>query len=171
MFGSDMPKALDWIVGGWQVSGLFNYATGRPYTFYSGRNTVSNAVQATVNCNGCPRNLGTLVEPNGIPVWITDQQVADFGISQPLPGEQGNTGRNYFIGPIQFTTDASLSKKFRFTERWSFDLRVDAKNLTNTPTFGLSDAAMLFTSSSRGQINNTVLSFSRRIQFSGKLNF
>jgi hypothetical protein len=171
MFGSDMPKALDFIVGGWQVSGLVSYATGRPYTFYSGRTTVSNAVQATVNCNSCPRNLGTLTQVNGIPVWITDEQVASAGITQPGPGEQGNTGRNYFIGPIAFTTDASLSKKFRFTERWSFDLRVDAKNLTNTPTYGLSDAAMLFTSSDRGKINNTVLSFSRRVQFSGKLNF
>jgi hypothetical protein len=170
MFGSGMPKALDFIIGGWQIAGLVSYATGRPYTFYSGRSTVSNAVQSTVNCNGCPRNLGTLVQQNG-PVWITDQQIADSQITQPAPGEQGNTGRNYFIGPIAFTTDASLSKKFKFTERWSFDLRVDAKNLTNTPTFGLSDAAMLFTSSERGKINNTVLSFSRRIQFSGKLNF
>ncbi len=171
MFGGDMPRALDLIVGGWQVSGLVSYATGRPYTFYSGRNTVSNAVQATVNCNNCPRNLGTLTQANGIPVWITEEQIASAGISQPAPGEQGNTGRNYFIGPIAFTTDASLSKKFKFTERWSFDLRVDAKNLTNTPTYGLSDAAWLFTSSDRGKINNTVLSFSRRIQFSGKLNF
>lgn len=168
-FGSDMPKVLDFIVGGWQIAGLVSLASGRPYTFYSGRNTVSNAVQATVNCDNCPRNLGTLVEPNGIPVWFTTEQVGT--LSQPGPGEQGNTGRNYFIGPRAFTTDASLSKKFRFTERWSFDLRVDAKNLTNTPTYGLSDAAMLYTSSSVGQINNTVLSFSRRIQFSGKLNF
>ncbi len=169
MWGTDMPRALDWIVGGWQVSGLFNLASGRPYTFYSGRNTVSNAVQATVNCSSCPRNLGSYSEVNGIPTWFTAEQLA--GISQPGPGEQGNTGRNYFIGPRQFNTDASLSKKFRFNERVNFDLRVDAKNLTNSPTFGLPDAAMLFTSASVGQINNSVLSFSRRIQFSGKLNF
>jgi hypothetical protein len=171
MFGKEMPKALDLVIGGWQVSGLFNYATGRPYTFYSGRNTVSNAVQATVSCNNCSRSLGQLTDFNGIPYWFTPDQLAAAGITQPGPGELGNTGRNYFIGPIQFNTDASLSKKFRFNERWSFDLRVDAKNLTNTPTYGLSDAAMTFTSSSVGQINNTVLSFSRRIQFSGKLNF
>lgn len=170
-FGGDMPKALDFIIGGWQVSGLFNLASGRPYTFYSGRNTISQVVQSPVNCSGCSRNLGTLSEVNGIPVWFTAEQIAAAGIKQPEPGELGNTGRNYFLGPRQFQTDASLSKKFRFTERMSFDLRVDAKNLTNTKTFGLSDAAMLFTSSSVGRINNTVLSFSRRVQFSGKLNF
>lgn len=168
-FGKDMPRALDFLIGGWQVSGLFILASGRPHTFYSGRNTVSQVVQSTVNCSGCPRNLGTLTQVNGIPTWFTAEQLA--GISQPEPGELGNTGRNYFIGPRQFNTDASLSKKFRVSERVNFVLRVDAKNLTNTPTFGLSDAALLFTSSSVGQINNTVLSFSRRVQFSGKLNF
>lgn len=168
-FGGDMPKALDFIVGGWQVAGLFNLASGRPYTFYSGRNTISQVVQSPVSCSGCPRDLGRLTQVNGIPVWFTADQIA--GLSQPNPGELGNTGRNYFIGPRQFNIDASLAKKFKIGERWAFDLRVDAKNLTNSPTYGLSDAAMLFTSSSVGQINNTVLSFSRRIQFSGKLSF
>ncbi|HCA58703.1 MAG TPA: hypothetical protein DEP46_12040, partial [Blastocatellia bacterium] len=168
-FGGDMPKALDFIIGGWQVAGLFNLASGRPYTFYSGRNTISQVVQSPVSCSGCPRDLGRLTQVNGIPVWFTADQIA--GLSQPNPGELGNTGRNYFIGPRQFNIDASLAKKFKIGERWAFDLRVDAKNLTNSPTYGLSDAAMLFTSSSVGQINNTVLSFSRRIQFSGKLSF
>ena len=169
MFGKGMPRALDFLIGGWQISGLILVGSGRPYTFYSGRNTVSQAVQSSVNCSSCPRNLGSLSQVNGIPTWFTTEQLA--GISQPGPGELGNTGRNYFIGPRQFNTDASLSKKFRVSERVNFVLRVDAKNLTNSPTHGLSDAAMLFTSSSVGQINNTVLSFSRRVQFSGKLNF
>jgi hypothetical protein len=173
-FGSDMNKALDWIVGGWSLSGLFNLASGRPYTFYSGRFTVSNVVSSTVNCSGCDRNMGsvsqgTITGGNQIPIWFTPEQIAQ--LSQPEPGEQGNTGRNYFIGPRQFSTDASLAKKFRFTERMNFELRVEARNLTNTPTYGLSDASMTFTNSSVGQINNTVLSFSRRVQFAGRLNF
>lgn len=168
-FGGDMPKALDLIIGGWQVAGLFNLASGRPYTFYSGRNTISQVVQSPVSCNGCPRDLGRLTQVNGIPVWFTEEQIAQ--LSQPEPGQLGNTGRNYFIGPRQFSLDASLAKKFKIGERLAFDIRVDAKNLTNSPTYGLSDAALLLTSGSRGQINNTVLSFSRRVQFSGKLSF
>lgn len=172
-FGKDMSRALDLIIGGWQVSGLFNLASGRPYTFYSGRNTVSQVVQSTVNCSGCPRDLGsvTFEGPGRTPTFFTTAQLAQ--LSQPGPGEFGNTGRNYFIGPTQFNTDAALSKKFRFGENTNtnFELRVEARNLTNTPTYGLSDAALLFTSASAGQINNTVLSFSRRIQFAGKLNF
>lgn len=173
-YGSDMNKALDWVIGGWSLSGLFNLASGRPYTLYSGRFTVSNVVNSTVNCSGCDRNMGsvsqgTITGGNQIPIWFTPEQIAQ--LSQPGPGEQGNTGRNYFLGPRQFSTDASLAKKFRFTERMNFELRVEARNLTNTPTYGLSDASMVFNSSTIGQINNTVLSFSRRVQFAGRLNF
>jgi hypothetical protein len=166
-FASDIPKALDWIIGGWQLSGTVLWGSGRPFTVYSGINTFSNAVSSTANCNNCPRNLGRLIERNGTNYWFSEEAASKFSI--PAPGEQGNTPRNYFIGPRQFQTDASLSKKFRFTERYSFDLRVDAKNLTNNANFGIPIAVA--TSSVLGQIRGNVTSFSRRIQFSGKFNF
>ncbi|MGB7068481.1 MAG: TonB-dependent receptor [Pyrinomonadaceae bacterium] len=166
-FLGDIPRPLDWIIGGWQLSGLFNWASGRPYTIYSGLNTFGNVNQSFANCDGCPRDLGALVERNGTWYWISEEAEAQF--SQPLPGELGNTGRNYFIGPRRFQTDASLSKKFRFSERYSFDLRVDAQNLTNNASFGLPTATL--NSSVFGRIRTSVTSFSRRIQVSGKFNF
>lgn len=166
-FFSGIPTALDWVIGGWQLSGTLLAASGRPFTVYSGVNTFSNAVQTPVNCNGCPRNLGSLIQESGTNFWFSEQQRAQFTI--PAPGEFSNTGRNYFIGPRQFQIDASLAKKFRFTERISFDLRVDAQNLTNTVNFGLPTAT--FTSSTFGQIRDNTTTFSRRIQLSGKLNF
>ncbi|CAN5577168.1 hypothetical protein BH20ACI4_BH20ACI4_08620 [soil metagenome] len=166
-FVSDMPKALDFVIGGWQLAGTFNLASGRPFTVYSGLNTFSNAVSSLANCNDCPRNLGSLIQQNGTNYWFSDEAISRFSV--PAPGEIGNTPRNYFIGPRQFQTDVSLSKKFKFTERYSFDLRVDARNLTNTPSFGLPTAVV--TSGSFGQIRDNVNSLARRIQFSGKLNF
>lgn len=166
-FASDISKPLDYVIGGWQLAGTFNWASGRPFTVYSGLNTFSNVNQSFANCNGCTRNMGTLVERNGTWYWFSTEQEAMF--SQPLPGELGNTGRNFFIAPRQFQTDMSLSKKFRFSERYSFDLRVDARNLTNTASFGLPTAT--FNSSVFGRIRDSVTSFARRIQFSGKFNF
>lgn len=138
-FGSDIPRALDFIIGGWQLAGTFNLASGRPFTVFSGLNTVSNAVASLANCNGCTRDMGKLIQ-EGPPGATTDYFFSAAQremFSAPNPGEVGNTTRNFFIGPRQFQTDASLSKKFRFTERISFDLRVDARNLTNTPTFSI----------------------------------
>ena len=165
--GNDIPKALDWVIGGWQLAGTYLWASGRPFTVYSGLNTFSNVNQSFANCDGCPRDLGGLVERNGTWYWFSEEAQAKF--SQPEPGELGNTGRNYFIAPRTFQTDASLSKKFRITESMSFDLRVDAKNLTNNASFGLPTATE--NSSVFGRIRTSVTSSARRIQFSGKFNF
>lgn len=166
-FASDIPTALDWIIGGWQLSGTYNWASGRPFTVYSGLNTFSNVNQSYASCNGCPRDIGGLVERNGTWYWFSEETQGKF--SQPAPGEFGNTGRNYFIGPRQFQTDMSISKKFRLTETMNFDFRVDARNLTNTASFGLPTAT--YNSTVFGRIRDSVTSFSRRIQFSVKLNF
>ncbi len=160
-------KVIDYIVGGWQLSGTVIWQTGRPFTVYSGLNTLSNVVQSTANCNNCPRNLGSLVVESGRNFWFDSAARALF--SQPNPGEIGSTGRNYFIAPRYFQTDASLSKKFKITERFSFDLRVDARNLTNNPSFDNPTAVL--TSTIFGRINDSVTNNARRIQFSGKLNF
>ena len=165
--GSDIPKALDWAVGGWQVAGTFLWASGRPFTVYSGLNTFSNVNQSFANCDNCPRNLGGLVERNGTWYWFSEDAQGKF--SQPAPGELGNTGRNYFIGPRSFQTDISLSKKFRFTERYNFEFRVEAKNLTNNASFGLPTAT--FNSSAFGRIRDSVTSSARRIQLVGRFNF
>jgi hypothetical protein len=53
----------------------------------------------------------------------------------PLPGNWGNAGRNSISGPHQFVVNASLGRTFRSAERISMDLRLDASNATNTPTF------------------------------------
>ncbi len=166
-FGSDMNKALDFVVGGWQLAGTYNWASGRPFTVYSGLNTFSNVNQSFANCNGCNRNLGALIERFGTNYWFSEAAQAQF--SQPAPGELGNSGRNFFIGPRQFQTDVSLSKKLRFTETLSLDLRVDARNVTNNASFGLPTAT--FNSTVFGRIRDSVSSSARRIQISGKFNF
>ncbi len=166
-FVSEIPTALDLIIGGWQIAGTFNLASGRPFTVYSGLNTFSNVVSSTANCNNCPRDLGGLIQRNGTNYFFTEEAASMFSL--PAPGELGNTGRNQFIGPRQFQTNVSLSKKFRFTERYSFDLRVDALNVTNTPTFGFPTATL--TSGAFGAIQDNVISLARRLQFSGKFNF
>ncbi|CAN5634775.1 hypothetical protein BH24ACI2_BH24ACI2_02730 [soil metagenome] len=166
-FGSDIPKALDLVLGGWQIAGTLNLSSGRPFTVYSGVNTFSNVVSSTANCNNCPRNLGSLIQRNGTNYYFTEEQAALFSI--PNPGELGNTGRNAFTGPSKFDADISLSKQFRFTERYSFDLRVDVQNFTNTPIFGFPTATV--TSSVFGQIRGNEIGDARRVQFSGKFNF
>lgn len=166
-FLSDAPMALDWVVGGWQVAGLMNYSSGRPLTVFSGLFTFTNTVTSPANCSGCPRNLGSVTEENGTSYLFNAAQRAMF--SQPAPGQLGDTGRNYFIGPPDFRKDVSLSKQFRFTEHSNFELRIDARNVFNAVSYGLPTTTA--NSSTFGRIRTTIDSSARRIQFSGKFSF
>ena len=166
-FLSGAPSIVDHILGGWQMAGTVVWMSGRPFTVYSGVTTVSNVVQSTADCNGCSRNSGQLVLESGRNFWFDAATRAQF--SAPAPGSIGNTGRNFFIAPKYFQWDSSLSKKFRITERVSFDLRVDARNVLNNPSFD--NPTALLTSNIFGRINDSVTNNARRIQLSGKLSF
>ena len=53
----------------------------------------------------------------------------------PPSGQYGNAGRDSITGPFQFSLNASLSRTFRLTDRFSLDLRVDSTNTLNHVTF------------------------------------
>jgi len=166
-FAGDLPSVVDYVIGGWQMAGTVLWASGRPFTVYSGINTVSNVVQSTADCNGCTRNSGRLVLETGRNFWFDAATRSQF--SAPAPGSIGNTGRNFFIAPNYFQWDSSLSKKFRLGERVSFDIRLDARNVLNNPSFD--NPTAVINSTIFGRINDSVTNNARRIQLSGKLSF
>jgi hypothetical protein len=171
--GNNAPSVINYIISGWQLAGGVRATSGRPFTVYDGLFTVSNSVGSFANCNNCPRDLGGVIQldPSGANLlrnwFFSNEQRALF--SATTPGQNGNTGRNYFIAPNFFQTDASLRKNFKFTERLSFDLRFEATNLTNTPNFNAPTAVM--TDSLFGRINADVVNNARRVQVSGRVNF
>ena len=166
-FASGAPTIVDHVIGGWQMAGTILLMSGRPFTVYSGINTVSNVVQSTADCSGCTRNSGQLVLESGKNFWFDSATRALF--TAPAPGSIGNTGRNFFLAPHYFQWDSSLSKKFKLSERFSFDLRFDARNVLNSPSFD--NPTAVINSAIFGRINDSVTNNARRIQVSGKLNF
>jgi hypothetical protein len=157
------------VVGGWEVTGFGRLTSGRPFTAYSGANTVSNVNQSTANCNGCGRGDGTpfLDAASGF-IWFFDAtQRARF--SAPGAGQFGNTGRNFFEEPHYFAVDASLLKRVPVTERMKIEIRADATNLTNSPSFAAPTTDI--TSSLFGRIRASLRSGSRKIQLGAKIYF
>lgn len=168
----------NYIVEGWQVSGNIVYMTGRPFTVYSGRLTLGNVIQTPANCSSCTPDMGHVFLESGTNTYFSADQRALFSV--PTPGTIGNTGRNFFRNAPYFQTDLSLLRKFRLGERWAFDLRVDARNLTNHVDFDISanNANMTMFATQFGKLFDSsgnpgagVANSSRRIQFSGKLSF
>jgi Carboxypeptidase regulatory-like domain len=168
-FGTDWGRTADVLLGGFNVAAVMRRYSGRPLTVFSGSNTLSQVVITPASCDGCSPNLGSVVLENGRNVFFTAEQRAKFFV--PAAGEMSNVGRNFFNGPSFFNLDMTLGKRFRFSESRDLEIRVEAQNLTNTPSFAVPDANLILTSGSFGQILGSTTSTSRKIQFAAKFNF
>jgi hypothetical protein len=165
--GRDAGGALQRLIGGFQLSGLFRATSGRPFSVYSGSNTFTSYVQSFANCTGCSRSTGAVREDAGL-IWYFDpSERATF--SAPAAGELGNTGRNFFRGDRFVTLDMSIAKRTMISERISLELRADFTNFTNSPSFGLPTTTL--TSATFGRIRDTVASSSRQTMLGAKIIF
>ncbi|MBZ5723667.1 MAG: carboxypeptidase-like regulatory domain-containing protein [Acidobacteriia bacterium] len=163
-----LPAVLDRVVGGWELAPIFTFYSGRPLTVYSGANTFGSVVQSTANCNGCSHDLGHVQDVNGFK-WFFNPNTDKQLFSAPAPGQLGNTGKGFFFGPTFFDIDMALLKRIRISESKNIEVRADATNITNTPSFG--PPTLTFTSSLFGRIGGTVESASRKFQLGMKFNF
>jgi hypothetical protein len=157
------------ILGGFQIAGLFRATSGRPFGVFSGFNSFSNVVGAFANCNGCSRSDGAVFDDagSGFKWYFDDAQRAKF--SNPVAGELGNTGRNFFRGDRFLQLDVSISKRTAITDRINFEIRADMTNFTNTPSFGFPTATL--SSTIFGRIRNSVASTARQTMLGAKINF
>jgi hypothetical protein len=166
-YANNLNPVVDRIIGGWMMAGIVRVYSGRPFTVYSGSNTLSNAVQSFADCNGCSRSLGEVRQESGTNFYFTADERARFSI--PAAGSLGNTGRNYFYGPSQFQMDLTVAKSVRIRESMDIQYRLEMQNLTNTPSFNIPTATI--TSTIFGRIRDGVVSSSRKIQMALKFTF
>ncbi len=138
MFGGNMPRALDEVVGGWQWDNIVGLSTGTPLDI-----TGSSGPNGRPDYNGGCR---TGVSWN---LWIRCPAGA---FTNPAAGQVGNLPRNFFPGPGTKEWDMSLIKSFSVTERAKAEFRGQVYNLTNTPNFQDPDAN--YNNGDFGQLNS-----------------
>ncbi|MFM8393968.1 MAG: hypothetical protein ACKOB4_08610, partial [Acidobacteriota bacterium] len=142
-WGKDLHRAVDTILGGWQVQGIWQAQQGRPLTignvYYNGDIT---KLKTTVNSS---RVDSTVFDISGF--YFTDAAVQTNGVVDP--NKQRNDPRiqlsgNYRTLPSRFAgfrgtglnmADLSVSKNFVITETIKLQLRGEFLNATNTPFF------------------------------------
>jgi hypothetical protein len=151
------------IFGGWQLSGSYNFRTGRPFTVSQGGDPLSvGTFQLTL-----PDQIGNpnLANPT-IARWF------DVQAFQALPvgaGRFGNQRRNQVRGPKFASLDFAVHRKFAlWNEATNLDFRWEVFNATNRPNFGL--PARDITSSAVGTITN-LQGDPRVMQFALRFNF
>jgi hypothetical protein len=116
---------------GWQVNGIFRYASGDALTVNPGVDTVLNgdaAANERVNMRGSPLLSG------GAGFNQLYLNPASF-VQAPL-GAFGNEGRNAFYGPGRWNFDASFFKTTTIAERARLEYRFEAFNALNHPQLG-----------------------------------
>ena len=176
--GGNASGFVQRFIEGWNVNGVVTLQTGRPFTIFTGSSQLGNFVNATANCNGCPRSMGDVSKTagnfGGVPGYFTAEEIAKF--SQPAAGELGNTGRNYFTGPGFWNIDMAVLKRTKFSETANFELRFEFFNVFNHPSFGIPNpsagsGAMVLNNTAFGRIRDTLASESRKIRIGAKINF
>jgi hypothetical protein len=168
-WGGNAGPLLNALIGGWQIAGNMLVASGRPFTVYSGSNTFSNVVQTPANCNGCSADMGSVHEqgPDNLKWYFTQEELGRF--NTPAPGEFGSTGRNPFRGDGPFSIDLGINKRIQTFANHRLEYRLEATNVTNTPTFGAPTATT--TTSTFGRIRNSLTSTARQVQMGLKYYF
>lgn len=151
---SDLPKALDYVIGGWTLNSIFRVQSGSPFDVRKDGRLVNLTGDAyTGRKDRTP--------------WINR---SSFTI--PATG-LGNLKRNSLRGPANYQWNLGISKDFHFTETAKLQFRTEAFNILNniqwgTPNTNLDDANPTF---GFGTIRGTSPFSNRQIQFGLRLEF
>jgi hypothetical protein len=141
MFGTNMNRGVDEVIGGWQLNGILNLASGTPIDFSTSGipfGTIDNRPDL-ISYKRVPRTqLGGNSNASNVN-WFTGVFATPPINSSGVFTRPGNLARNYFHGPGYNRTDVSLFKSFPITERVRAEFRAQAYNVFNHPQFNNPD--------------------------------
>ncbi len=133
-YGTDMPRWLDTVIGGWDLGALFVAQDGSVFSLLSPYNTNGNTSSATfLNYTGDRSSFGSVMKQGNGVFYFQPSDVANLSI--PDAGQIGTSGRNAFRGPKYVNLDSSLVKHFAITERQAITFRAEAYNTLNHVNF------------------------------------
>jgi hypothetical protein len=164
-----LPQVADAALGGWRVSGIFRFTSGRYFTpsFIAAGGLSNNRPDVVA---GIRANLPA--EERTPRKWFNPAAFVPVPATDPGSGlpRFGNAGRNILVGPGLSTVDASFAKVVRLRDSGlSAAFRLEAFNLFNRPNYDLPQSNISQTNLV-GTINSTTLA-ARQVQFAFRIEF
>lgn len=173
LYGSNMNRVLDEVVGGWKLGAIANLHSGFPITVSSPGN-----YQVNQRANRANHYRKLVVKNRSVDNWFgTDPSAAACGVNSDngscAYGQESTTGfGTASVGseraPGFKNVDANLSKSFAFTETTNLQFRANFYNVLNTVSWGAPDNSI--SSATFGKVTSTN-STERQIELALKLNF
>lgn len=168
LFGSGALGRM--LLGGWQLSGIFSAYSGSPFTVTSS----GTSLNAPGNTQTADQVKPEITKLGGIGPNARYYDPSAFAaVTAP---RYGTTGRNILRGPGTVNLDANLARNFAISERWQLQLRAEAYNLTNTPSFNnpnanASTTASFMTVTSARTRSGSLEGGERALRFGLRLSF
>ena len=189
-FFKDVSGPLDYLIGGWQLSGVWFWGSGLPFT------PSYNECGSDVDTGPCRPNLvgsASVANPsrtqwfatatpgtsgNGCLTTATATNVLNANgctrgpWQRPAVGTFGNVTINSFYGPRFFSLDSALSKRLKITEAVNAQFRAELFNTFNDVNLGQPNGNI--DAKTAGQITSLAtasLAQMRRWQFGLRVEF
>jgi outer membrane receptor protein involved in Fe transport len=175
-FAGGVGRAMNLIIGGWQLGNTVIWGSGLPWTANlngSECGQISDTGPCLADFKGS-LHVGagkfdsathkvtyyTPVSPLTYPTAALTPGVDTCTLARPTAGPfslpacstGGNVGRNSFRGPGTITDNLSLSKTFSITERFYTEFRMDTYNLFNHPNLANPNTCVDCTDPNAGKI-------------------
>ena len=158
-FGADIPDAANFILGGWQFTGIFTAQSGFPLT---PRLNIDNS--GVLIRSDRPHLVGNPKLDNPDPIqWINKAAYA-----MPDRFTFGNSARGTATSDGIQTLDLTLAKAFDVTEGSRIQFRAEFFNITNHPNFGFPN--LTWNTGSFGAVGRTS-TINRQIQLALRYEF
>jgi len=128
---------LDEVLGGWQASSTVVAQSGQPFTVTMKKN--NSYAQAG---SWYPNVIGKAHLSSHGAFHGTNQWFNEAAFAAPAAGTFGNSRRNSLNGPGLSNVNFSLGKSFAIWEQVHLQVRADAQNVFNHPSFNLPSASL-----------------------------
>jgi hypothetical protein len=140
-FLNSAGRAVDYALGGWEVSGIYSYYSGQFLTpAWTGPDPVGIAFTSSLTPPNVTLRPDHLRDAN-LPA---DQRSTGrwFDVSAfapPRPGAFGTSARGVIVGPDSSVLNFGLMKSFSITERARLRAEITSTNLFNRPNYSIPD--------------------------------
>jgi hypothetical protein len=142
-----MPKALDYVVGGWSITGIYSYLSGELLGFPGALASGDPGIDSPTRDR-----------------WFNTDA---FEVLPPFTRRSNPIYYSGVRGPSFRNLDLTLNKKFDITEALALELRMEAYNLTNS--FMGQNPNTTVTSGDFGAVTNQLATHTgRELQYSAR---